>query len=76
MKCNCRFENEYILPKGGYRVKEVKDDSGFYPIMTHIGKIVWVCKTCWKKLQELAQMIFDITKERWIYFPGLLKKED
>ena len=50
--------------------------TGFIPLFTHTGSILWVCPTCHGKVHQLAIGIAAILGEgaRHIYFPSLLKE--
>ena len=75
MKCKCGYEIEYEKPKSGYSVGVVKKESGFNPILTAEGGIVWICDSCFDKVHKLAKEIFNIIDSEWVYISTLLLKK-
>ena len=76
MKCKCGYEIEYEKTKSGYSVGDVKKESGFNPILTAEGGIVWICDSCFDKVHQLAKEIFNIIDSEWVYISTLLRKKE
>ena len=75
MKCKCGYEIKYERTKHNYSVGVVKKESGFNPILTADGDIVWICKFCFDKIHKLAKEIFNIIGKKWVYISTLLLKK-
>lgn len=75
MKCKCGYTVKYKYPRGCYNVGEVMEKSGFFPILDGVEKINWICGECYKKINQLAQQIYDIIDRKWVYLKTLLPKK-
>ena len=73
IKCPCGKEKKY---KGcGSNVGDVVKQTGFHALLTHRGGILYLCSKCFSEAQEHAEAIMKIVKNRYLYFPRLLKRE-
>lgn len=76
MKCNCGYKIDYKKPKGSYALIDIKKESGFYPILTGVGSIIWICPTCADKCVNLAKEIYKLLPEEYVYLYQLVKIKD
>ena len=78
MKVKCRGCGEEADDRtknvGSYNVGEFRVRTGFYPIFSEEGSIIWLCPVCWKEVNTLAKRIMEIVKDDYVNFNCLLQE--
>lgn len=50
-------------------------DSGFYPLGSHTGEMIWLCPDCLHFARQYAFNLYNIIQNKDVYFPSLLKDD-
>lgn len=56
----------------GLSVGAQMNATGYHPVMTYSGGILWVCPEDWGKVQELAHKLYELLGSDDLYFPNLM----
>lgn len=66
-------------PSGPYletnQVGHIHDATGYHPILSYEGSILWLCPVCFNKASFHALELMKIMKNKNFYFPNLLTPE-
>ena len=71
--CPCGKKSKKEAPSS-VSVGGMRDETGFFPVFTDEGRVIWLCEDCSKSVKEYAKKIHEIIKDDYIYFAGLLKE--
>ena len=66
MKCKCGYTIDYDDGSTS-SVGEIIKKSGFYPLFSGMGEIIWICPSCAEKCCKLAKEIYEIVPSDYIY---------
>jgi len=70
--CSCGLESKEFSDTGS--VGDIVKETGFFAVLTHVGRILYLCSKCHKEACELAEKILVIVKDKHLYFPNLIGK--
>ena len=68
--CTCGKKVETM----GRNVGEVMKETSFHPLFSYTGSMIWFCPECFRKIHEVALVIYAIVKDEYVSFQGMLKE--
>lgn len=70
--CPCSKDSKKITKTNS--VGDIVEGTGFSSVLTHVGKIIYLCPECNQEARYLASKLLSVVKDKNLYFPSLINR--